>query len=342
MTSLLVLLAMLSAATLAARRGRFGEVVGGAATPVLVILGVGLGPRGLGFLAPSVLEGLQPAVAVAVCWLGLIAGMRAGAPIAHERPDRRALLPLLDAAAAALILYGATRLGVASFPLALLPAGALLAGACLGAPASTGSDARFAKIVALVVAAAALGMASPVSLALVLGLGGVGAGVVLLAGGRDGSAALVAVIGVVTLVAGVSAIAGVPSVLAGVAAGGVLARSSAGRALWPLAERSERPVRIVVTVVIAATAAVDLTAVGLGVAMAAVALGVGALTLGPALAARSGALAASSLAVALLASLAGAGTAPMLLAPVLVGVAVVDAVALAAQLGTRRRPREAP
>lgn len=342
MTSLLVLLALLSAATLAARRGRFGEVVGGAATPVLVFFGIAAGPQFLGFLTPSVLDGLKPALAVSVCWLGLIAGLRAGAPIAHERPDRRALLPLIDTALAAAVLYLASRAGRLSLEDEAWPVAALLAGACLGAPASTGSDARYAKITALLVAAAAVGLASPAGLLLVLCLGTVAALVVLLAGGRDGGATIVAVIGVATLVAGISLLAGAPGVLAGVAAGAILARSAAGRALWPIAERSERPVRIVVTLLIAASASVDLSAALLGTALAAVALLAGALTNGPALAARTGALAASSLALALVASLAAAGTAPFLLSPLLVAVALVDAVALATAVSTRWRRGEAP
>lgn len=342
MTSLLVLLGLLSVATIAARRGRFGELVGGAATPVLVLAGVAVGPRGLGFLTPSVVSGLAPALDVAICWLGFIAGLRAGAPIAHERPDRRALLPLLNAMLAAAVVQAFASSGLWALDGAALPVAALLAGACLGAPASTGSDARFAKIVALVAAALALSLASPASLAVVLGLGSVAALVVLLAGGHDASGTLIAVIGAVTLVAGLSGIAGAPALLAGVAAGAILARSSAGRALWPLAERSERPVRIVVTVVVAASAGVDTGAAALGAALAVVALLAGALTLGPSHAARTGALASSSLALALVASLAAAGTAPTLLAPLLVAIALVDAVAMALGLATRLRRGEGP
>ena len=135
MTSLLVLLALLSVSTLSARRGALGEIVGGSITPVPVIFGLVVGPGGLGFLAPSVVAGLGPALAVGVCWLGLIAGMRAGAPIAHEGADRRALLPFLDIALAALALWAAVRFAGFRLDLDALPVAALLAAACLGAPA---------------------------------------------------------------------------------------------------------------------------------------------------------------------------------------------------------------
>lgn len=339
MSSLLVLLALLSVATLAARPSRFDEIVGAAATPVLVGFGVAVGPDGLAFVEPSLVKGLQPALSVAVCWLGLIAGLRAAAPIAHEPPDRRALLPLLDAllAGAALYLSGLW----AADPMALVVA-ALIAGACLGAPASTGSDARIAKVVALLLASAAVGLASPVRLGMLVGIGAGTALVVLLAGAQSGNVVLVAVLGAVALAAGVSGIAGAPGVLAGVTGGAILARTRAGRALWPIAERSERPLRIVVTVLVAASAHIDPPAALLGLGLAALALGAGALTLGPKLAARSGSLAASSLALALIASLAAAGVSPALLAPLLVAIAIVDAVALAARIATRWRKGDAP
>lgn len=332
MSSLLVLLALFSVATLAARPSRFDDIVGAAATPVLVGFGVAVGPHGLAFVEPSLVQGLQPALSVAVCWLGLIAGMRAAAPIAHEPPDRRALLPVVDAVLAGAALHLSS---LSEADPAALGVAALIAGACLGAPASTGSDARIAKAVALLLACLAVGLASPARLGMVVGIGAGTSLVVLLAGGHAGTVLIVAVLGAVVLAAGLSGIAGAPGVLAGVAAGAILARTRTGRALWPIAERSERPLRIVVTVLVAMSAHIDMPAALLGVALAALALGAGALTLGPRLAARSGALAASSLALALIASLAVAGVSPALLSPLLVAIAVVDAAALAARIATR-------
>ncbi|MBI1944478.1 MAG: hypothetical protein HYS27_02210 [Deltaproteobacteria bacterium] len=340
MTSLLVLLALLSVATLAARRGALGEILGGASTPVPVVFGLVLGPAGLGFLAPSVVDGLGPALAVGVCVLGLIAGMRAAAPIAYERPDRRTLVPLLDLVLIGAALFGAARLAVLPIDLEAAPAtsllaAALLAAACLGAPASSGSEARFAKIAALVLAAAAVGLASPLALVAVLGFGAVGALAVLLIGGPSAGPTFVAALGAITLIAGASLVRGVPGVLAGVVVGAIVSRSRAGSVLSPLAERAERPVRIVVAVVIAAAAPMSVEAAVLGAGLAGIALAVATTTLGATFAARTGALASSSLALALAASLTATGVAPTLLAPLLIAVAVVDAVALLTRLAVR-------
>ncbi|OGQ09308.1 MAG: hypothetical protein A2138_18000 [Deltaproteobacteria bacterium RBG_16_71_12] len=246
-------------------------------------------------------------------------------------------MPLLTLALIGAALFAAARFAGLALEVDELPAAVLLAAACLGAPASSGSEARFAKIAALTLATVAVGLAAPVALAAVLGFGAVGALVVLLVGGRSAGPTFVAVLGAITLLAGAALVRGVPGVLAGVVAGAILARSSAGSALSPLAERAERPVRIVVAVVLAAATSVDPAAAVLGAVLGLLALLATCVVLRPATAARSGALGSSSLALALAASLTATGVAPALLAPLVVAVAGVDLVALVARLATRRR-----
>jgi len=80
MNAILVLLALLSLSTLAGRRGGTAAFLSAAATPLLVAMGVGLSPHGLGFLLPSMAAALLPALHVAVAWLALLVGLRAYPP----------------------------------------------------------------------------------------------------------------------------------------------------------------------------------------------------------------------------------------------------------------------
>lgn len=80
MNAILVLLALLSLATLAGRRGGTAAFLSAATTPLLVALGVGLSPHGLGFLLPSMAAALLPALHVAVAWLALLVGLRVSPP----------------------------------------------------------------------------------------------------------------------------------------------------------------------------------------------------------------------------------------------------------------------
>jgi hypothetical protein len=77
---ILVLLVLLSVATLAARRGFFAFVTRVVATPLLLAAGVLISPRALAFLTPSTLDALEPALRVAVAWLALLVGMRGVPP----------------------------------------------------------------------------------------------------------------------------------------------------------------------------------------------------------------------------------------------------------------------
>jgi len=181
-------------------------------------------------------------------------------------------------------------------------------------------------------AACAMGLVDALVLAVALGLGVVGALIVILLGGRSAGPTVVATLGAITLIAGATLARGAPAVLAGVAAGVVLARSPRGAALSPVAERAERPVRTVVAVLIATSIPLGLDAAITGAVLAALALAAPALVLGAAKAARSGALASSSIALALAASLCATGVAPSLLAPLVLAVAMIDGVALGARL----------
>ncbi len=79
MTSLLLLLGLLSVATMLSRRGTFAFVTHVASTPLLLALGFALSPGVLAFLTPSTLDALTPALRVGIAWLAVLAGLSAGA-----------------------------------------------------------------------------------------------------------------------------------------------------------------------------------------------------------------------------------------------------------------------
>jgi len=326
-TSLLVLLALLSAATLATHRGAFGEVIGGAATPLLVLFGVAVSSQGLGFVTSPLLDSLLPGTQVAMCWLGVIAGLRIAARNAQEQVSRAALIPLADTVFALAVFFVGTVLGELHSEVPL-PVIALVAGACIGAPASTGTKARFAKAIAVCCAAAALGILAPQSLGVAVSVGVLGAIVVVLIGGRSESASLIALLGTVIMTAGIATVARVPSVIAGVVTGALLARSQAAKHLTPIGERSERPVRIVLTVIIAASLHFTKADLELGLTLAAVDIVATMLVIPFYVAINSRHLGASSLALALCSSFAAAGVMPFLLPTLVVAIAAIDAVAL--------------
>jgi len=79
-TSILVLLALLSVASLASRRGSTETLVNLASAPLLVSIGLLLSPEGLGFLLPSTAASLTPGLRVGVAWLALLIGLRSNSP----------------------------------------------------------------------------------------------------------------------------------------------------------------------------------------------------------------------------------------------------------------------
>lgn len=84
MSAILVLLALLSVATLASRRGYAAFVAHIVTTPILIGLGVLIAPGRLAFLTPSTTEALLPALRVGAAWLALLVGLRGLRPSASR------------------------------------------------------------------------------------------------------------------------------------------------------------------------------------------------------------------------------------------------------------------
>jgi hypothetical protein len=355
-TPLLVLLGLLSIATLASRRGAVDQLVQSASTPLLVGLGVLLSPRVLGVLSPSTVAGLGPALDVFATMLALVLGVRTAA---LTRADVRPALigatgVLVSVALALAVLVSATLLADIHIDSRILFGAALLVGAGLAGLPADGKDtphqvaawAHATEICAALVALAALavscGVDAPVAAGFTVALGAVGALVFLLLPSGDEVARTIALLGVVTLLTGLSRIVEVPGALAAFLMGLAIGRSTAGQTLAPLVLAAERPLRIVVTLIVASTVSIGLHDLAIGAALALGQLaiqGLGAFVVGVHRTRLSAALASSATPVALVASFAAssrtAELAPVF-APILVAVASLDVLALVVGLVQRR------
>jgi hypothetical protein len=360
-TALLVLLALLSVAMLASRQGAFDELVARAATPILVVTGLAISPAGLGFLDAETVKGLDPAIGVGITWLALLAGLRSSAalPRALITPEgRRAsalavLASVVVSIVAAGVLQAAAGFGYAPVDAAHTAPAALLVGASLagmpGDRSASPTRAAYAAVAELVVLVAALiafaAWSTPTNAAVVAGLGVVGAVVVNLV--LTSVPAEVAYLAVCVLVAGLCTLAKVPGAVAGFVLGAASAHVRRSQPIVDSLLVTERPARIVVTVVLAAV-----TPPALHDAIAGAALGVGlvlvqyfvslALRDGSSLLARlASTVATSTTPLVAVAAFAGAGVdgARALLPAVIVAVAVADAVAFTMSLAARSTAR---
>jgi hypothetical protein len=393
MTSLLVLLALASVASLAARRGAFTALFTTAVTPMLVGLGLLASPFVLGLLTPSTVAGLAPAIDVGICWLAMATGLRAlqaigaGSDAAGTSTRGRPLRLGAEGLLTVLVCAAGGALLVVALPLPAFAAEgagrvAVLAGALIGASLSSIPDepeaalsaplltkraavsevtTALATFVALAFVPQAL--APPVAYAgLALGLGAVFCLVQLLAsgGGASGTGggtggderptkdeerrSAVTLLGVVTLATGFLRLLSLPTAPIGFVLGGGVARTRVGRALMPIVERTERPVRLVVTVLLAASCVPTWTALAWGAGFAAVHVGAQLAV------ARVGATRDTSPATALALTVASAPT-PIVLAasfihagllpswwllPTLIAVAFGDALAFGLRLAGLR------
>ena len=362
MTSILVLLALLSAATLASRGGAVDELLHRASTPLLIVIGVILSPRVLGILPPSVLQGLTAAVEVGGTALGFFIGLRVASRNSDAVSTRVVIVGIATVAASSgvglVVLLVGRRAGIAEIPpTALLVAPALLIGACLAA-VPTGSEqtpplvrawARVTQGAALVAAILSLAFAtsSPAqALALTFAQAACGALLLLLLPATDGVGRTVTLLGVLALLAGWMHLLELPGAACGLLLGVALARTRVGARSFHNVEKGERPVRVVLTIVVAASLEMTWSqaALGLVIAVAGAALQLGAARgLGLRRAELGTAFASSSTPIAWVAALM---VAPAVVSQVpflpmiLVAVAVGDVLAVVIDL-VQRRPAAA-
>lgn len=293
MSAILVLLALLSVATLASRRGSLRTFVDTAATPLLIAAGALCAPGALGVLSAKLVGELQPALAVGVTWVAVMTGLRAGAANGkRSRATSRATTVVVTASVTSVVLAalclavpGALGWVAPVGPSVLLGAALVVGGAMVGSPPVEANETVFrSRVVSLSELVATLGAVaaitvlpawsalSPIDVAAVV----VGSGLVLgllqrLSGGSasaDANARTIAMLGLVTLAAGLLHNAALPSAVTGLVAGLTLSRTSLGQALRDELNPTELPARIVVAFLVGTLLSFDRSLVLVGVLVA--------------------------------------------------------------------------
>jgi hypothetical protein len=349
----ILLLALLSLATLASRQGGFAAVL--ASTLPACVAGLVAGPRALGYLSAPLLTGLSLATAVGVCWLGVLLGLR----LRQHPPHLTSLVPafaLVVVVAAASAVLGAGVLSmwraVPTFNVAL--ACGLLVAATL-VPFSTSShDAvrRASTVDALALLAVWIAVlllfahTAATTTVVLCGLAcAVGMSAVLI-GGDDDVRRFSAVLAATALMTAVAFALDVHVGVVGSALGlGVVVRARRSTFEAMLSATAE-PVRLVVAFLVAAGLAVDGKAAAIG---AVVGLGVAGIVVVVALARRqslrelANSTATSSTGLLVLGGLAllHAPLPDPTVAALGIGFIVVDVVAVVASLWSRRAMRSA-
>jgi hypothetical protein len=349
----LLLLALLSLATLASRQGGFTALL--ASTLPACVAGLVAGPRALGYLSGPLLTGLSLSTAVGVCWLGVLLGLR----LRQHPPQVTSLLPataLVGVVAAVSALFGA---GVLSMWRATPASGVAIACGLLVAatlvPFSTSSqDAiRRASTVDALALAAVCGAVlllfdrSTATTTFVLwGLAlAVGMSAVLI-GGDDDVRRFSAVLAATALCTALASALDVHLGVVGSGLGlGIVARARR-TAFEAMLLATAQPVRLVVAFLVAAGLAVDARAAAIGVV---VGLGVAGIVVVVALARRrslrelASSTATSSTGLLVLGGLAllHAPLPEPTVAALGIGFIVVDVVAVGAALWSRRTERDA-
>ena len=290
MTALLILLGLLSVATIASRPGPFAAALDRIAAPLLIGSGLALGPLGLGVVSASLRGGLEQALAGGVTWLGIVLGLRSSSIDLQQGTLPRAIV-VVAAATGSSVLVATAALATPALigwqpPLSspLIGGSALvIGGAVVGTlPVGEGPGAVVARglfhdcgeLVATACAIAAVavlpswtGVAASIVAVVVIGVGLLLAGLQRFLGGGAGGDAetrLISLLGVVAVAAGLLHEVGLPSALSGLVAGLALGRTALGRALGASLLPTERPARIVVLFLIGAMTSMSTSAVLIG------------------------------------------------------------------------------
>lgn len=353
MNAAVLLLALLSLATLASRQGGFAALL--ASTLPACVAGLVAGPRALGYLSTPLLTGLSLATAVGVCWLGMLLGLR----WRQHPPHVAALFPatalvVVVAAASAMLGAGVLAMWRATPTFDVAMACGLLVAATL-VPFSTSSQdairrASTVDVLALVaVWAAVLLLCASVAATTTFVLWGLALAVgmsAVLIGGDDDVRRFSAVLAATALI---TALAWALDVHVGVVGSGlglgigVRARRSTFEGML---SATAEPVRLVVAFLVAAGLAIDGKAAAIGVV---VGLGVAGIVVVVALARRQSLRELASSTATSSTGLLVLGGLALLHAPLpeptvaALGIAfiVVDVVAVGASLWSRRALRGA-
>jgi hypothetical protein len=295
MSALLLLLLLLSVATIASRPGPFAAALDRVASPLLILCGLALGPLGLAVVSTSLRGGLEQALAVGVTWLGILFGLRSSSDELPPGTALRAFAVVAASTAASVLLAMAAMATPAllgwrapSSPALLAGAALVVGGALVGSPPVDRENraelalrttlidlgeliATACAIAALAVLPSWTGLPTSFVALVVIGVGLLLALLQRLLGGSAGgdvATRTIALLGVVAVAAGLLHEAGLPSAVSGLVAGTVLGRTDLGRALTSSLMQTERPARIVVVFMVGTLMPLSTTALLVGALLA--------------------------------------------------------------------------
>ncbi|HEY1098472.1 MAG TPA: hypothetical protein VGF99_06075 [Myxococcota bacterium] len=281
MSSLLILLVLLSLATLASRRGGFAALLA-SSLPAFTV-GIAAGPAGFGYLSASSLHSLAPAAATGICWLGLVLGHRASRRhgLAPRSIARAVFVVVVTACLIAAIVTAADHWWSVSSSLAVR-GGIGLLGATILLPFSgnpAGADDNDSRALDLVVVASVV-----VAVLLLVGRGpfvatlgtlvaGALAGVsALLVGGNDDARRFPALLAAAALITGLAWALDVHVGIAGVGIGVGVSLLDRHRQIDALLDPTAGPVALVVAFLVGALLPLVGVGIGVGVAFSIVAM----------------------------------------------------------------------
>lgn len=273
MSSILVLLLLLSLATVASRRGGFAALL--ASTLPAFVAGLVTGPRALAYLSSSMVTGLASATATGLCWLGLLLGWRASRGGLRARPlGRGVIIVVVVAALVVLAQLVAERFGLEASTWPVRIAIGLVAAAMLlpfsASDDDGATDSRGLDVVVVVALIAALGLLSGLpTIVVTLGvfaiavLAGASA---LLVGGHDPNRRFPAILSAAALVTGLAWALDVHVGVVGVGVGLGLSLLDRPRQLDGMLDATRGPVALVAACLVGAMVPLSGTAALLGVA----------------------------------------------------------------------------
>ena len=273
MSSILVLLLLLSLATVASRRGGFAALL--ASTLPAFVAGLVTGPRALAYLSSSMVTGLASATATGLCWLGLLLGWRASRGGLRPRSLGRGVAVVgVVAALVVVVQLVAEQLGVEGstwrerIAIGLIAAAMLLPFSASDDDGATDSS-RGLDVVVVVALLAALGLLSglptvvvTVGVFAIAVLAGVSA---LLVGGHDPNRRFPAILSAAALVTGLAWALDVHVGVVGVGVGIGLALLDRPRQLDGMLDATRGPVALVAACLVGAMVPLSGTAAVLGV-----------------------------------------------------------------------------
>ncbi len=277
MSSILIILALMSLATLASRRGGFAALL--ASSVPAFAAGLIAGPQALHYISVEAANTLSPATAVGVCWLGVLLGWK----LTATRPRGRALgrnlgVVVGGALVAGLMFAAAAWLTTALSTITMVAAGFVVAAMILpfsvagDDPEDTaGDNGRALDLVAIVgvvaAVAALLGKETLALLVIAVLVATLAGAAALLVGGHDNQRRFPAVLSATTMLTALAIALDVPVGIVGVGVGVGLGIVDRPRTFDAFLMATRAPMRLVVAFLVAMSVPISVASTLLALAL---------------------------------------------------------------------------